>query len=231
MAIWHMPPGRPAVTRYWAVGRCWQEVGHAPLEPRYGGRTSPPWEGAYARPIARSYVHAGEALQMITRTPNYRDSPHLEPVAAQLRDIGSRDPNPALRTHTRVARINELIDADLYQEVLDTLPEWRSEDEGVHNAVVFDGLEIVAQLHTRKIDEALDGIAEILDLKPYGQHLLVFTHEALKKVAKALHENIPTAGDDAERLQNALDLVLARYYQLGPPDQAPGRPGLARISG
>ena len=46
--------------------------------------------------------------------------------------------------------------------------------------MIFDGMQVVAELHTDRIDDALAGIAKIINLKPYGQHLLVFTHEALK---------------------------------------------------
>jgi hypothetical protein len=81
--------------------------------------------------------------------------------------------------------------------------------------VIFDGMQVVAELHTDRIDDALTGIAKIINLKPYGQHLLVFTHEALKKVGKAMYQTIPTAGPNAGRLQQALDEVLTRYYQLG----------------
>ncbi len=178
-----------------------------------------PQEGV--RDIA--YTNAGEALEMVTRIPAYRNSPQLQTIADQLRDIGARDPKPETRTHTRNALRNQLVDAGQYQQILDKLPEWRSLDSGIHNAVIFDGLEIVAQLHTNKFDDALAGITTILNLKPYGQHLLIFTHEALKKVGKALYETIPTAGDDADRLQQALDRVLTRYYQLGgPPNQTSG---------
>ncbi len=167
-----------------------------------------------------AYTFAGEALAMITRIPTYRESPQLQSIATQLKDVGARDPEPETRAHTRNVIRNQLIDAGEYQAILDGLPEWRSLDGGVHNAIIFDGLQAVAQLHTDRFDDALPVIDTILNLKPYGQHLLVFTHEALKKIAKALYETIPTAGDDAGRLQQALDKVLARYYQLGgPPDQ------------
>jgi hypothetical protein len=110
-----------------------------------------------------------------------------------------------------------MVEAGEYQAILDTLPEWLSADGGIHNAVIFDGLEAVAKLHTGRFDDAIAIIGTILDLKPYGQHLLIFTHEALKKVAKALHQVIPTAGPDAGRLQQALGDVLARYHELGGP--------------
>jgi hypothetical protein len=84
-------------------------------------------------------------------------------------------------------------------------------------------MKVVAELHTNQIQDALAGITNIINLKPYGQHLLIFTHEALKKVAKALYETIPSAGPDAEALRQALDRVLKRYYQLGgSPNPEPG---------
>lgn len=168
-----------------------------------------------------TYIYAGEALQMITRTPTYRDSWQLQVIAAELRNIGSRDPKPQLRTHISNALINQLVDSRQYNEILERLPEWRSLDNGVHNAVTFDALEIVAELHTRKFEEAMTGIQKLLELKPYGQHLLLFTHEALKKIAKALHEIIPTAGNDSGRMKSVLENVLARYYHLG-GDTNPG---------
>jgi hypothetical protein len=161
---------------------------------------------------------------MITRIPAYRDSAHLQAIAALFKALGERDPRAENRPHTRNALRNRLLDEGRYQEILDRLPEWRSLDGGIHNDVIFDGMQVVAELHTGRHDDALAGIAKIISLKPYGQHLLVFTHEALKKVGKALHETIPTAGTDAGRLQQALDEVLTRYYQLGgPPASEPGR--------
>lgn len=175
-----------------------------------------------ARDVA--YTLSGEALEMITRIPAYRDSAHLQAIAALFKALGERDPRAENRPHTRNALRNRLLDEGRYQEILDRLPEWRSLDGGIHNDVIFDGMQVVAELHTGRHDDALAGIAKIISLKPYGQHLLVFTHEALKKVGKALHETIPTAGTDAGRLQQALDEVLTRYYQLGgPPASEPGR--------
>jgi hypothetical protein len=81
--------------------------------------------------------------------------------------------------------------------------------------VIFDEMQVVAELHTDRIDDALVGIAKIINLKPSGQHLLVLTHEALKKVVKAMYQTISTAGPNAGRLQQALDEGLTRYYQLG----------------
>jgi hypothetical protein len=60
--------------------------------------------------------------------------------------------------------------------------------------VIFDEMQVVAELHSDRIDDALVGIAKIINLKPYGQHLLVFIHEALKKVVKAMYQTISTAG-------------------------------------
>jgi hypothetical protein len=66
-------------------------------------------------------------------------------------------------------------------------------------------------------DKAVAVISNILNLKPFGQHLLIFTHEALKKVATALYELIPTSGEDTARLQRVHGDVLARYNELGGP--------------
>jgi hypothetical protein len=164
-----------------------------------------------------AYTFAGKALAMITRIATYRESPPPQTIAAQLNEFGARDPKPETRAHTRNAIRNQMIDAGEYQAILDNLPEWRSADGGIHNAVILDGLQVVAQLHTTRFDDAIALIGTILNLKPYGQHLLIFTHEALKKVAKALHEVIPSAGEDADRLQLALADVLTRYYELGGP--------------
>jgi tetratricopeptide (TPR) repeat protein len=164
-----------------------------------------------------AYTFAGEALAMVSRIADYRESPPLQVIAAQLNEIGARDPRPETRAHTRNAIRNQMVDAGEYQAILDNLPEWRLADGGLHNAVILDGLEAVAKLHIGRFDEAIAIIGTIVDLKPYGQHLLIFTHEALKKVAKALHEVIPTSRQDADRLQLALADVLSRYYALGGP--------------
>jgi hypothetical protein len=169
-----------------------------------------------------AYTSAGEALLMVTRTGDYRNSQPLQAVAAQLADIGTRDPAPETRSHTRNKRINELYEAGEFEQILQDLPKWRALDPGVHTAIFYDGLQVVAQLRTRKFDDALAGISALLDLKPYGQHLLLFAHEALKKIGKALYQTIPAAGRDASRLQAALDQVLAKYYQLtGTANQGP----------
>jgi hypothetical protein len=163
-----------------------------------------------------AYKLGGEALEMIIRIPAYRESPLLQPIADELRALGERDPHAESRPHTRNALRNRLLEEGKYQEVLDRIQEWRSLDGGIHNDVIFDGMKVVAELHTSRFQDALAGIAKIVSLKPYGQHLLIFTHEALKKVAKALYETIPTAaGPDAEALRQSLDQVLTRYYQLG----------------
>jgi hypothetical protein len=43
-----------------------------------------------------AYRFAGEALAMITRIAAYRESPPLQTIAAQLNQIGARDPSPRL---------------------------------------------------------------------------------------------------------------------------------------
>ena len=169
-----------------------------------------------------AYALAGEALEMVTRIQSYRASPPLQEVATKFQDIGTRDPRADSRPHTRNILRNKLLDTGRYEEVLAGIPEWRVLDGGHHNAVIFDGMQVVAQLHTNRFDDALDGITKLLELKPYGQHLLVFTHEALKKIAKALYETTPIAAERADQLQQALDQVLARYDQLGgPPKDLP----------
>lgn len=169
-----------------------------------------------------AYKFAGEALEMVTRIPIYRDSPQLKAVTAQLEEIGERDPRRETRTHTRNTIRNQLLEAGEYQVILDKLPEWRRLDGGIHNAIIFDAFQAVAQLHTNRFDEALTVIGSVLNLKTHGNHLLVFVREALGKIAKALNETIPFAGQDAARLKETLDRVLARYYQLGGPlDKSP----------
>jgi hypothetical protein len=50
--------------------------------------------------------------------------------------------------------------------ILDNLPAWRSADGGLHNAVIFDGLEAVAKLHIGGYDDAIASISAIVNLKP-----------------------------------------------------------------
>lgn len=169
-----------------------------------------------------AYRFAGEALEMVTRTATYREAPSLQAIALQLRQIGSRDPRPETRPHTRNAIRNQMMEAGEYQTILDNLSQWRRADEGLHNAVIFDGLEAVAKLHLGRYDDALGMIDSIVALKPYGQHLLIFTHEALKKVAKALQQVIPAAtATESGLLHQSHRKVLARCKELsGPSDQA-----------
>jgi hypothetical protein len=101
-----------------------------------------------------------------------------------------------------------------FQEMLRLLPEWRAADDSLENAVVMDGVEIVAQLHTDAVDEALQGINRLLDVNTYGNYLSMSLIEALGKVARELNKVLATLDADRPRLEEALQKVLNRYAEL-----------------
>jgi hypothetical protein len=162
-----------------------------------------------------AYDVAGDIFIAINRTEVYRTSPLLCGLAEQLEHIAARDPSPESREATRVKRINELYESGQFQEILELLTEWRAANKSLENALVLDGLEIVAQLHTNAVDEALHGVDRLVDIKPYGDHLFVALFEALKKVARELYRVSADLEADRPRLQEALSKVLKRYNEIG----------------
>jgi hypothetical protein len=162
-----------------------------------------------------AYDVAGDIFIAITRTQVYRTSPLLCGLAEQLEQIGARDPSPESREATRVKRINELYESGQFQQILELLTQWRAANKSLENALVLDGLEIVAQLHTNAVDEALHGVDRLVDIKPYGDHLFVALFEALKKVARELYRVSADLEADRPRLQAALNKVLKRYNEIG----------------
>lgn len=162
-----------------------------------------------------AYDVAGDVFVAINRTETYRNSPFLRGVARQLEEIAARDPSPQNREVTRLKRVNALYEAGQFQDIHQLLPRWREANDSLENAVVLDGLEIVAQLHTDAVDEALQGIDRLLAIKPYGGYLYLSLYEALKKVARELNRVADDLEADRPRLQQALQRVLKRYNELG----------------
>jgi hypothetical protein len=162
-----------------------------------------------------AYDVAGDIFIAMNRTEVYRNSPLLRGIAEQLEQIAARDPAPESRDATRVIRINQLYEAGQFQQMLESLPEWRAANTSLENALVIDGVEIVGQLHTDAIDSALEGVDRLLAVKPYGEHLYVALFEALKKVARELYRVAAELEADRARLQEALTRVLERYNEIG----------------
>lgn len=162
-----------------------------------------------------AYEVAGDVYISIGRTDVYRGSPLLLGIAEQLEEISGRDPSPESREATRVKRVNLLYESGQFQSLLDLLPQWRAANDSHENAVILDGLEIVARLHTGAVDEALEGVDRLIALEAYGNYLFVALHETLKKVARELNRVLHDLPADTSRMQQALDKVLHRYYELG----------------
>jgi hypothetical protein len=76
-------------------------------------------------------------------------------------------------------------------------------------------LVIVCQLHTDDIDEALAAINALVSTNVHADYVLLSMHEALKKVGRELYRVIPALPGYRDRLQSALERVLARYNELG----------------
>jgi hypothetical protein len=161
-----------------------------------------------------AYDAAGDLFFSVSRTETYRNSPPLRGIRSQLEELEARDPSPELREATRLRLINQLYDEKGFQEMLRLLPEWRAADDSLENAVVMDGVEIVAQLHTDAVDEALQGINRLLDVNTYGNYLSMSLIEALGKVARELNKVLATLDADRPRLEEALQKVLNRYAEL-----------------
>lgn len=161
-----------------------------------------------------AYTIAGELHGQLNRIDAYRDSPLLEMIREQLGQIGARDPDRASREATRLARINELYEAGEFNELRRVVTQWRAENTSSDSVIMLSALEIVAQLHTDAVDEALDGIEKLLDLRPHGDYLLLSLHEAFKKIGRELHRVLDNLEGYRDRLQAVLDKVLARYNEL-----------------
>jgi hypothetical protein len=113
-------------------------------------------------------------------------------------------------------RVNELYDAGRFSELRELADQLLEANTSLEGAVMLDAIKIMAQLHTDEVDEALAGIDRLLDIDNYADYVLLSLHEALKKTGRELHRVIEAGNLEAERnrLQSALDRVLARYYQL-----------------
>ncbi|MHA4855065.1 hypothetical protein L1080_037015 [Rhodococcus sp. MSC1_016] len=161
-----------------------------------------------------AYVAAGDMFNMLNRTVEYQQSTDLRRIRSQLKDVVDRDPDHASRAATTNVRINELYETGQFQEILLRLPEWRGIDSSPDANIGMDALEIVAQLHTGSVDEALRMSAALVGISPYGGYLSHSLLEALKKVGKELELLSRTARADDRRVVEAFDAVHARFDEL-----------------
>lgn len=170
------------------------------------------------------YAIAAETLSYLNRTELHRNSPLLAGVRTELAGIGDSDPsaNPGGAIQNNLA--NRLYEAGQFYELLRHVLQWREANESIENGVLLDALMIVCQLHTDDIDNALAATHALVSTTVHANYVLLSMHEALKKVGRELHRVIPRLPAHRDRLQSALERVLARYNQLSelsggaPPD-------------
>ena len=170
------------------------------------------------------YVIAAETLSYLNRTDLHRNSPLLAGARTELAGIADSDPsaNPGGAIQNNLA--NRLYEAGQFDELLRHVLLWREANESIENGVLLDALMIVCQLHTDDIDNALPATDALVSTSVHANYVLLSMHEALKKVGRELHRVIPTLPAHRDRLQSALERVLARYNQLSdlsggaPPD-------------
>jgi hypothetical protein len=110
--------------------------------------------------------------------------------------------------------MNELYQTGDFRGILRLLPQWRSDSNSLENAVVLDGIEIVALLNTDAVDQALSDVDKLLGVKPYGDYLLLSLLEALKKVAFELNRVKGAREQDRTHIEESLQRVLDRYHGL-----------------
>jgi hypothetical protein len=161
-----------------------------------------------------AYDAAGDLFFSLSRTETYRNSSALIGIREQLEEIEARDPTPAGREATQLRLINQLYESKDFQQMLDFLPEWRASGDSLEGTVIVDGIEIVAQLHTDAVDEALQGVDRLLDVKTYGNYLSMSLIESLGKVARELNKVAAMLEEDRPRLEEARDKVMSRWTEL-----------------
>lgn len=161
------------------------------------------------------YTIAAETLSYLNRTELHRHSPLLVGARTELAKVMKRDPSPNEGGAIQNNLANRLYEAEQFDELLHHVVQWREANSSIENGVLLDALAIVCQLHTGDIDDAFAAIDALVSTTVHANYVLVSLHEALKKVARELHRVIPTLPRDRDRLQSALERVLARYNELG----------------
>ena len=171
-----------------------------------------------------AYTIAAETLSYLNRTDIHRNSPLLAGARTELAEITNRDPSPNPRGAMQNNLANRLYEAAQFDELLRHAVQWREANNSIENGVLLDALVIVCQLHTGDINEALAAIDTLVSTSVHANYVLLSMHEALKKVGRELHRVIPAVPAYRDRLQPALERVLARYDELSelsggaPPD-------------
>jgi len=168
------------------------------------------------------YTIAAETLSYLNRTDLHRNSSLLVGARTEFADIADSDPSPNQGGQIQNNLTNRLYESGHFAELLGLAVQWREANSSIENGVLLDALVIVCQLHTDAIDDALVAIDALVSTTVHANYVLVTMHEAMKKVGRELHRVIPDLPSDRDRLQSALDRVLARYNELG--DLAGGPP-------
>lgn len=161
------------------------------------------------------YTIAAEASSYLNRTDLHRNSPLLASARTELADIANRDPAPNQGGAIQNNLTNRLYQAGQFEELLYHALQWRDANSSIENGVLLNALVIVCQLHTGDIDDALAAIDALVSTTVHANYVLLSTHEALKKVGRELHRVMPALSGYRDRLQSALERVLARYNELG----------------
>lgn len=160
------------------------------------------------------YTIAAETLSYLNRTDLHRNSPLLVSARTELASITDRDPSPNQSGAILNNLANRLYEAGQFDELLQHAIQWREANGSIENRMLLDALVIVCQLHTGAIDDALAAIETLVSVTVHANYVLVSLHEALKKVGRELHRVIPALPTHRDRLQSALERVLARYSEL-----------------
>ncbi|MGB8403132.1 MAG: hypothetical protein WCE30_03535 [Mycobacterium sp.] len=171
------------------------------------------------------YTIAAETLSFLNRTDLHRNSPLLAGARTELAEIAMRDPSPNRGGAIQNNLANRLYEAGRFDELLGHAVQWREANSSIENGVLLEALVIVCQLHTGAIDDALAAIDALVSTTVHANYVLVSLHEALKKVGRELHRVIPVLPTYLDRLQSALERVLARYNELGESAGGPASDG------
>ncbi|GAA1053201.1 hypothetical protein [Dietzia natronolimnaea] len=131
------------------------------------------------------YVYARELRLWITRTPEYRASELLKPLADALSEIIASDPAPNTRPNILNDTINRLYDTRSFHE-LHALADGLLQEASPSDEIGLIALRAVASMHIGEVAQAISDIDRLLSLEVPAQYLRHEMVEAMGKVAREL---------------------------------------------